>query len=63
MFDTVCIAWDMWSEDSVVTALGDYSIVVCQNAAMSGRMILLRMGCNQALVFVTFVAIVMLGKV
>ena len=44
MFDTGCIAWDMWSEESFVAALGDYSRVVCQNAAMSGIVIFLRMG-------------------
>ena len=39
VFDTGCIAWDMRSEDS----LGDYSIIVCQNAAMNKILIFLRM--------------------
>ena len=42
VFDTGCIAWDMRSEDSVVAALGDYSIIVCQNAAMNKIVIFLR---------------------
>jgi len=44
VFDTGCIAWDMRSEDSVVAVLGDYSIIVCQNTAMSEIVIFLRMG-------------------
>ena len=44
MFDTGCIAWDMRSEDSVVAALGDYSVIVCQNAAMRKILIYLRIG-------------------
>ena len=43
VFDTGCIAWDMRSEDSIVAALGDYSIIVCQNAAMNKTVIFLRM--------------------
>ena len=49
VFDTDCIAWGIWSEDPVVDVLWDYSIIVCQNAAINKTVIFFENGVKSGI--------------